>query len=79
MVKSLVANAAFKTVVYRVYATSITAILSYFIFAPETFTKVRMFAVMDIVCGSLSYYLFEILWAHMRRGSALESTSDRSV
>ena len=65
MIESLISNAAFKTVVYRIYATSITAVLSYFIFAPETFTKVRMFAVLDIVCGSLSYYLFEILWARV--------------
>ena len=59
-------SAAFKTVVYRIYATSITAVLSYFIFSPNTFTKVRTFAVLDIVCGSLSYYLFEVVWARTK-------------
>lgn len=54
-----------KSVVYRVYASSITGAIAYFVFKQTSIKAPVKLILFDIVIGLITYYLFELAWNAM--------------
>jgi ABC-type phosphate transport system permease subunit len=55
-----------KSLGYRVYATTVTTLIALLIFKPSVvFGTVSLFFLMDILGGLMTYYTFERFWYWM--------------
>lgn len=63
-----------KSLAYRVYATTITTLIALCIFKPSVvFGTVSLFFIMDILGGMMTYYTFERFWHWMGLGFIREN------
>ena len=58
-----------KSLAYRIYATTITTLIALTIFKPSVVVgTVSLFFIMDILGGMMTYYTFERAWHWMGYG-----------